>query len=208
MKQIRIWTIAYMPFTMGGRVNREIATDIIPQMLITLSMPGKIDIQVAQVKATDGTLFYAECLSGGLMGIWQSDGETTFHKTVIPLRRESIALEIENVECWNENAMRGQLYMGLCSRYRFYDLALSNSPDISKLVGLESAEKMRDFLTNTDDEYHAWAAMFWKAFFEGAFPNEFFNAVAGKYVSCYMMEEFWEDDWQQYLEDEGWLSAT
>lgn len=50
--------------------------------------------------------------------IWQSDNESTFFKTVVPLRQLSVPfLDDSRVICWNEDVMRGQLALGLQSRF-------------------------------------------------------------------------------------------
>lgn len=62
----------------------------------------------------------------GFFDIWQSDGETTFHEQVVPLRRLA-AGSVDHVVCWNEDVMRGQLFLGIVSKLqlaRARDLAL------------------------------------------------------------------------------------
>lgn len=49
--------------------------------------------------------------------IWQSDGETTLFDTVCPLREASVGVVNDwKVVCWNEDVMRGQLFIGLQTR--------------------------------------------------------------------------------------------
>lgn len=56
--------------------------------------------------------------------IWQSDGETVFHDTVVPLRMASFGLVEGPIYCWNEDVMRGQLTTGLQCR-----LLMLTTPD-------------------------------------------------------------------------------
>ena len=47
--------------------------------------------------------------------IWASDGEGTFFETVLPLRKLSEGVVVEDPVNWNENIMRGQLRFSLLS---------------------------------------------------------------------------------------------
>jgi hypothetical protein len=54
-----------------------------------------------------------EVFDCGFYDIWRSDGECTFHETVVPLRRLSLTVVNGPLYCWNEDIMRGQLMMAL-----------------------------------------------------------------------------------------------
>lgn len=80
--------------------------------------------------------------------IWQGDGETTFHTTVVPLRKFSQGI-VSSVTCWNEDVMRGQLLMGLHTRV--------------SLLGNEDMGMTLDDLTKERDSiYTDWAIPFWR----------------------------------------------
>ena len=51
----------------------------------------------------------------GFYDIWQSDGEYTFHNTVVPLRKLSSTVVDGPLYCWNEDIMRTQLALALHS---------------------------------------------------------------------------------------------
>lgn len=51
----------------------------------------------------------------GFYDIWQSDGEFTFHNSVVPLRKLSFTVVDGPLYCWNEDIMRTQLAMALHS---------------------------------------------------------------------------------------------
>lgn len=89
----------------------------------------------------------------GLFDIWQMDGETVFHETIVPLRRLADGI-VRKVECWNEDVMRGQLFQALATRRMMLE-----SPEFSKDVSL-------DTLCNDkiDSVYIKWAAPFWQWF--------------------------------------------
>ena len=51
-----------------------------------------------------------ETYAAAFFDIWAGDGEATFHETVMPLRK--LARQVVpsgNIQCWNEDVMRGQL---------------------------------------------------------------------------------------------------
>lgn len=90
--------------------------------------------------------------SWGFFDIWQGDGETTFHDTVVPLRKAAHGI-VRSLECWNEDIMRGQLRQGLEYRWLFLT---KHSEEV--LVTLEE-------LCNPDPHggiWMRWAAPFWR----------------------------------------------
>ena len=56
-----------------------------------------------------------DVINCGFYDIWQSDGEYTFHNTVVPLRKLSFTVVDGPLYCWNEDIMRTQLIMALHS---------------------------------------------------------------------------------------------
>jgi hypothetical protein len=47
---------------------------------------------------------------------WAGDGLATFYSTVIPLLYQCSAANINNVSCWQEDVMRGQVYLGVLAQ--------------------------------------------------------------------------------------------
>lgn len=129
--------------------------------------------------------------------IWQSDGEGTFHNTVVPLRKLSRDL-VSEVVCWNENVMRGQLAQALHSRIIFTQLSNPGS-GISPSI---------DAMATKQDEnpYWNWAVPFWEAVRDGVIPalgsskeglsiDPEFSRRAGEYAGTYGTagwERWWE----------------
>jgi hypothetical protein len=88
-----------------------------------------------------------------LYDIWQADGETTFHTTVVPLRKASVG-RARTVVCWNEDVMRGQLFQGLTSR-RFY-----LTPEVQEQFKGQ-APTLEQLCTVRENKWHDWAVPFW-----------------------------------------------
>jgi hypothetical protein len=91
--------------------------------------------------------------------IWQHDGEGTFHEFVVPLLRHASEFA-ERVINWNEDVMRGQLFMGLLSRANF---ALMSDPDraesdTAKAFALKLKETSIASWRNTTGRCHSFGA--------------------------------------------------
>lgn len=91
----------------------EISQEVID--LVADHMPPKIKIVQADLfeylkTPTAGTFDWA------FYDIWQSDGESTFFQTVLPLCRLSHERVRHEPICWNESVMRGQLYFSIQGR--------------------------------------------------------------------------------------------
>jgi len=101
----------------------------------------------------------------GLFDIWQGDGETTFHQTVVPLRAAA-ARVVRELECWNEDVMRGQLMMGLRTRLMFLGAA-----ETASVVGSDLTKGMPtlEFLCEPHQSiYTDWSVAFWRWYRENA----------------------------------------
>lgn len=118
---------------------------------------------------------------------WQSDGEGTFHHTVIPLRTNSEGL-VGGVACWNEDIMRGQLRNGLISRFMFV-LQPDAAPDWASLDKLS---------TPRDDVFWDWQVPFFVAAKDKRIPTEFVQELATTYARIYGLSG-WEEDWEREL---------
>ena len=76
---------------------------------------------------TDDLFHYLEDSAGrqqfdtAYYDIWQSDGEGTFHNTVIPLYRHSEGVVRGVIYNWNEKTMRGQLGLSLSTKVLMLD---------------------------------------------------------------------------------------
>jgi hypothetical protein len=86
----------------------------------------------------------------GFYDIWQSDGEATFHETVLPLRKLSVDI-VDRVACWNEDIMRAQLRMSLWSRYA----AISGLPR-PRMEDVIKVQRQRK-----GSVFHDWSIGFW-----------------------------------------------
>ena len=92
--------------------------------------------------------------------IWQSDGEGTFLDTVIPLRELSEGhVSDTRVLCWNEDVMRGQIFLSLQTRFGF----LKNNPEMS--------DKFID-PSNRQDKWIGWSMPFLEQVKEGVITNQ------------------------------------
>ncbi len=100
----------------------ERSADIIRLVEPHLKVPrGKLEIIEADLFDYLKAKPMATAFDWAFYDIWQSDGEGTFFKVVIPLRELSEARWVppNRVICWNEDVMRGQLKLGLQSRLMF-----------------------------------------------------------------------------------------
>lgn len=135
--------------------------------------------------------------------IWQSDGEGTFHTKVIPLRELSWGcIDDENIVCWNENVMRGQLVTGLHTR--FSTASAKNAPIAREdealkkfLEGYPTFEQLAEPRPKDADgaHYWNWSCPFWKAVLEGVVDGDNFYEMAGAYAGTYgrYAWRFWWD---------------
>lgn len=111
--------------------------------------------------------------------IWQSDGESTFHTVVIPLRELSRD-KVGRVVCWNEDIMRGQLVMSLETRLRF---ALLPAETIANMGG--SVPSIAQLAEPIGSIFHDWAVPFWIAARDSQIPVEMLPAAAHAYAQRY-----------------------
>ncbi len=114
--------------------------------------------------------------------IWQSDGEHTFFKTVVPLLQLSRRRVRSAVICWNESVMRGQLYLSLCGRRDAVAAPHQAAPSIDALC-----EDGGSF-------WIAWSAPFFR--WVRANPGSAqFDEMAGLYAAGYGRPTF-PDTWR------------
>jgi hypothetical protein len=119
--------------------------------------------------------------------IWQSDGEGTFFKTVVPLLKLSGPIVKRRPVCWNENVMRGQLWMGLTSRIEF----LFMPDELKKGYNTPSLEESASV---QDSIWHDWMVPFWKWVLEKKPDRSRIEEEAKNYVAFYgtsLFDKWW-----------------
>lgn len=92
---------------------------------------------------------------------WTSDGEFTFYKEVIPLRKLASPLVKNNITCWNEDVMKGQIQRSLVFPFEMLTLKAS-----CEKVGrpLEHDIPTLEYLaTENDSEWHNRNVPFYRA---------------------------------------------
>jgi hypothetical protein len=114
----------------------------------------------------------------GLFDIWQGDGESTFHQTVVPLRGLADGM-VRTVECWNEDIMRAQLLQGMESRLHWLD-----HPMAKQIVGCDLDVLCDD---TVQSPYVKWAVPFWRWYREhkAALDSMEIAHMMRRYVACY-----------------------
>lgn len=115
--------------------------------------------------------------------IWAPDGERVLFDHVLPLRELSRGIvPDENVRCWNEDVMRGQLFVQLVSR-----LQMLQHPEVFGESGL-SLDKLCELPAGKDAKMLRSFAMcvpFFQAFRDGRFTLAEANERARVYVENY-----------------------
>ncbi len=109
-------------------------TDGVESVVVVEREPAVIDLVWPHLEQSvrDKTELVPSCLFEYLVNaphdfdwaffdIWTGDGTTTFHDVVVPLRLVAgdVVPEQSRIVCWNEEVMRGQLYMELLNRLEF-----------------------------------------------------------------------------------------
>lgn len=112
--------------------------------------------------------------------IWQSDGETTFFNVVCPLRKLSEPfVDDSHVICWNEDVMRGQLSMGLHTRYATFMARFENGPTLEQLAH-----------PKTKSIWTEWSKPFFQAVERGVVNDENLQLMIADYVHGYGRPNF------------------
>lgn len=124
--------------------------------------------------------------------IWQGDNEGVFFNTVIPLRKLSEeVIPNDNIVCWNEDVMRGQLLMGLNTKVR-----IIYNEEMAKAFK-STREELLDTFCGSDDKYIKWSRKFFEWIRDEEPTEEIANEFLGLYVKVYgklEWEEIWEDE--------------
>ena len=128
----------------------------------------------------------------GFYDIWASDGEGTFHETVVPLRRLS-AGKVGRVVCWNEHIMRGQLRGALQGRM------------MSIKLGLERVKgkpcTVDDFCERTGSVWIDWSVPFFRWVRDAKPAPNVAEAGVAAYAKMYEVAPLWESLWDVWRQE-------
>ncbi|MGB5812420.1 MAG: hypothetical protein WBG86_17915 [Polyangiales bacterium] len=129
--------------------------------------------------------------------IWQSDSERTFWDHVVPLRQRTNAAGLaDEIVCWNEDVMLGQLAMSLHSRtLSFY----------GAMRGMGDGNSQRVALTaKTDSIWTEWS----RPFFESLERHDVVQDAAVRAINDYLGMVAWpgRDRCWEIMADERWGS--
>lgn len=95
--------------------------------------------------------------------IWTMDGESTFFEVVVPLLRLSDKRVKHNPVCWNENVMRGQLWLSLDSRAHFaLEYAKAFPEEASKSERERAFLTLDEMATANGSIWIDWCVPFWQ----------------------------------------------
>lgn len=146
-------------------VDEIVVVEIAPEVR-SLVWPYVDHLGKATVEIADLFTFLEETddyFDTALFDTWQNDGEETFWSTVMPLRRLCKSVT-DLVVCWNEDVMRGQLFIGLTLKCR--------SLMHSQLAPGMTTEKVWETLTTPQGlEYTDWMIPFFEEAQEEGFEN-------------------------------------
>lgn len=164
--------------------------------LVGPSLPGWVEVINADLmtwkeewRRTDELEF-----DNAFFDIWQSDGERTFHTVVKPLRQlyDNVA---DNIVCWNEDVMRGQLSLNLSQRLAYMDIP----KDDAKRVGIECLN-LEELSTLRDSIYWDWCVPFFKTIAkiedESLHPE-----LARQYAGVYGRSPSWRYSWNRMIQE-------
>ena len=123
--------------------------------------------------------------------IWQSDGEGTFFDVVIPLRRLSFDVVDDDVVCWNEDVMRGQLFNGMLSKVQMvYD------EKWAKTLGGTCEDALKR-LCDSDDRWINWCEEFFRWVRDERPKKEEAIEEISKFVGMYEIAPNWLKAWKR-----------
>jgi hypothetical protein len=116
--------------------------------------------------------------------IWAPDGERTFFRDVLPLRRKTgEQCHPERVRCWNEDVMRGQLYVGMVSK-----IQMLQHPEVFKDIGLNQDALCELAPKGMHADSHNFAVPFFRAIRDGRIPLADAHHVVKTYVTNFGIE--------------------
>jgi hypothetical protein len=131
--------------------------------------------------------------------IWQSDGESTFHEVVVPLRELAVPHVDGRIACWNEDVMRGQLALGLSQKLMF-----ATMPEEARAMMGAGVERMSvAALARPMPEVGAhwdWSVAFFAAIMDGRIPTiDDAGDFAPYFAGAYWEGPEWESVWDHFL---------
>jgi hypothetical protein len=125
-----------------------------------------------------------------LYDIWQGDNEGVFFNVVVPLRKLSWTVVDGEVECWNENVMRGQLRNGLFSRVEM----VYNEEWAKQLGG--TCEDALERLCNSDDKWINWSEEFFRWIRDDRPDKEEAIEQISEFIAFYETHPNWLEAWK------------
>lgn len=124
--------------------------------------------------------------------IWQSDGEYTFFRVVLPLRQLSEGKVVDEIVCWNEDVMRGQINMNL--QHRTMGVFHEEFAKVQK----KSCKELLDFFCTEDDDFVIWARPFFQWIKDTKPEEEEAQDLVPYYASIYGTE-YWQERWEDEI---------
>lgn len=125
--------------------------------------------------------------------IWQSDSESTFHEFVPRLRE--LSDNVDNVVCWNEDIMRGQLFHNLQSRM----MMISNKDLFSKLDSAQlTIDQLCEKKSGAGSIWINWSVPFFTAIRDGRFSIS--SQQHAKIYALLYGTRNWETKWIRMMD--------
>lgn len=174
----------------------EISSEVIQLVQPYLKDPaGKVKVVEADILKFLAVQNEGEVFDFGFFDTWQSDGETTFHDVVCPILTSALDCgwinKDENIRCWNEGVMRGQLANSIIGRV----MMAMMSPDKDKVW-----DRFLTPCNDRADRFFAWMRPFLKWFKEFGEPHmNNLMELAFFYASRYARVG-WQADWEKKIE--------
>lgn len=182
----------------------ELSQDVINLVGDHIKDPeGKVEI--VQADLMDFVKVNTESFDFAFYDIWQSDAEETFFNVVLPLRMHSW-LFIDHswmrqqgiddqIICWNENVMRGQLLNSLRGAWM---MARLPQPESSKLKKFNmSLERCAEPMKGMGEEFWNWRCPFFKELIRRPRSDEEAFELMSAYCARYGRQEF--DEWWEEI---------
>ena len=135
----------------------EQSQDVVDLVWKHLTFPKDVDTQIIVSDLFDYLRkdWEEAVFDCGFYDIWTSDGETTLHETIVPLRKLSSTPVDGPLYCWNEDIMRGQLMVSLHSCRRMLKHPDPRMPQLS-------LDELADFNPKIGC-WHNWKVPYYKA---------------------------------------------
>jgi hypothetical protein len=155
-------------------------------------VPERVPVSVVHADLFDYLKDRPRFFTWGFFDIWQGDGETTFHETVVPLRELAHGM-VRTVECWNEDIMRAQLFQGMQSR-----LLMLRNTAAAEVFG--TAINIDLLCLGGPSIYQQWSVPFWRWYRDhgAGLGDEQIDLASRRYVLGYGRPEV----------DQSWLNPV